>query len=31
MRIILASGSAIRRKLMDDAGIEFEVIAKPVG
>ena len=30
MRIILASGSAIRRKLMDDAGIEFEVIAKPV-
>ena len=30
MRIILASGSAIRRKLMEDAGIEFEVIAKPV-
>lgn len=30
MRIILASGSAIRCKLMDDAGIEFEVIAKPV-
>ena len=30
MRIILASGSAIRRKLMDDAGIEFEVIAKSV-
>jgi septum formation protein len=30
MRIILASGSAIRRKLMEDAGIELEVIAKPV-
>lgn len=30
MRIILASGSAIRRKLMSDAGLEFEVIAKPV-
>ena len=30
MRIILASGSAIRRKLMHDAGIEFEVITKPV-
>lgn len=30
MRVILASGSAIRRKLMEDAGIEFEVIAKPV-
>lgn len=30
MRIILASGSAIRRKLMSDAGLSFEVIAKPV-
>lgn len=28
--IILASGSAIRRKLLQDAGIEFEVVAKPV-
>lgn len=30
MRIILASGSAIRRKLMIDAGLDFEVIMKPV-
>lgn len=30
MRIILASGSAIRQKLMTDAGLEFEVITKPV-
>jgi len=30
MRVILASGSAIRRKLMIDAGLEFEVITKPV-
>ena len=30
MRVILASGSYIRRKLMEDAGLEFEVIAKPV-
>ena len=30
MRVILASGSAIRRKLMRDAGLEFEVIVKPV-
>lgn len=30
MRIILASGSAIRRKLMEDAGLNFEVITKPV-
>ena len=30
MRIILASGSAIRRKLMTDAGLDFEVIMKPV-
>ena len=30
MRIILASGSAIRRKLMAEAGLDFEVITKPV-
>jgi len=30
MRIILASGSQIRRQLMTDAGLEFEVIVKPV-
>jgi len=30
MRVILASGSAIRRKLMTDAGLDFEVITKPV-
>lgn len=30
MRIILASGSAIRRKLMTDAGLDFEVITKPI-
>lgn len=30
MRVILASGSAIRRKLMIDAGLDFEVIVKPV-
>lgn len=30
MRVILASSSAIRRKLMMDAGLDFEVITKPV-
>lgn len=30
MRLILASASAIRRKLMIDAGLDFEVIVKPV-
>lgn len=30
MSIILASGSFIRRKLMEDAGIDFEVVTKPV-
>jgi len=30
MRVILASGSAIRRKLMTNAGLDFEVIVKPV-
>lgn len=30
MRVILASGSQIRRQLMTDAGLEFEVIVKPV-
>lgn len=30
MRVILASGSQIRRQLMTDAGLVFEVIAKPV-
>jgi len=30
MRVILASGSAIRRQLMTDAGLDFEVITKPV-
>jgi len=30
MRVILASRSAIRRKLMTDAGLDFEVIAKAV-
>lgn len=30
MRVILASGSAIRRKLMTEAGLDFEVITKPV-
>lgn len=29
-RLILASGSAIRRDLMTGAGLEFEVIVKPV-
>jgi len=29
-RIILASGSAIRRQILTDAGIDFEVITKPV-
>lgn len=28
--LILASGSAIRRKMMHDAGIEFEVVTRPV-
>ena len=30
MPIILASGSAIRRQLMEAAGLEFEVVVKPV-
>lgn len=30
MRLILASGSAIRRQLMTDAGLNFEVITRPV-
>lgn len=30
MRVILASGSFIRQKLMSDAGLTFEVIVKPV-
>ena len=30
MSIILASGSAIRRQIMTDAGIDFQVITKPV-
>ncbi len=30
MRIILASGSAIRKQIMEDAGLDFEVIVKPV-
>ena len=30
MRVILASGSFIRQKLMTDAGLNFEVIAKAV-
>lgn len=30
MRVILASGSAIRRQLMTDAGLKFEVITKLV-
>jgi len=30
MRVILASGSAIRRKLMTDAGLKFDVVVKPV-
>lgn len=30
MRVILASGSAIRRKIMMDAGLDFEVIVRPV-
>lgn len=29
-RIILASGSAIRQQILTDAGLDFEVIAKPV-
>ena len=29
-RIILASGSAIRRQIMEGAGLNFEVITKPV-
>jgi len=28
--IILASGSAIRRQLMEEAGLDFEVVIKPV-
>jgi len=30
MRVILASSSAIRRQLMTDAGLDFEVITKPI-
>lgn len=30
MRIILASGSQIRQQIMTDAGLEFDVIVKPV-
>lgn len=30
MRVILASGSQIRRQLMTDVGLDFEVIVKPV-
>lgn len=29
-RLILASGSQIRRQIMDNAGLKFEVISKPV-
>ena len=29
-RIILASGSAIRRQIMEGAGLDFEVVVKPV-
>ncbi len=29
-RIILASGSAIRRQILTDAGLDFDVIVKPV-
>jgi septum formation protein len=29
-RIILASGSAIRREILDGAGLDYEVIVKPV-
>ena len=29
-RVILASGSAIRRQILDGAGLDYEVIAKPV-
>ncbi len=29
-RIILASGSAIRRQILDGAGLDFEVITRPV-
>lgn len=29
-RIILASGSAIRRQILDGAGLEYEVIVRPV-
>jgi len=28
--IILASGSAIRRQILDGAGLDYEVIVKPV-
>lgn len=30
LNIILASGSAIRRKILTDAGVPFEVVVKPV-
>ena len=29
-KIILASGSSIRRKMMEDAGLAFDVVVKPV-
>ena len=29
-RIILASGSAIRREILDGAGLDYEVIVRPV-
>ncbi|MGB6230556.1 MAG: Maf family protein, partial [Litorimonas sp.] len=29
-RLVLASGSAIRREIMEGAGLDFEVIARPV-
>ena len=30
MRLILASGSAIRRQILDGAGLDYEVITRPV-
>ena len=30
MRIVLASGSEIRRQILTDAGIDFDVVVKPV-
>jgi len=29
-RIILASGSAIRRQILDGAGLDYDVIVRPV-